>query len=104
MAEFHPVLRTWISGRDDARIACRLSTTGSGGVTLAELLEHLSDVASDVPDHLVTLHFATVAWEDSPTDDERRAREESRRRHHERHLAWEREKYEQLRAKFENDQ
>jgi hypothetical protein len=72
-----------------------------GRGSLAELVDHLAQVAPGVSLDEVTVGGCAVMWQRPATPEELAAWAEWQRLREERHDQWERETYARLRAKFE---
>jgi hypothetical protein len=96
---FRAIRRSFITKDNDDQRACYMAVDGR--VSIPDLIAHLEAVAPGTPIEAFGLNFATVAWVDEATEDERRDRAAWRAEWAERHEQWERETYERLRLKFE---
>lgn len=92
-------LTSWATREKDSPIHCYLGMKHR--VTLQELIDHFNEHYPDVDVATLELNWSTVVWERPPTEEELADRAERQRRHDERHAAWERRMYAELKAKFE---
>lgn len=91
--------RSWISHDNDSDVSVYI--TMEHRITVQEFLDYMAQQHPEVDLAQAQLNFATVRWVDRPTERELATREEWRTRQAERHEAWERKIYAELKAKFE---
>jgi hypothetical protein len=93
-----PIHYSWTSNRVDARRTAYLPMEGR--MSLAELVEHLAELAPGVPPEDIGVNWATVTWERDATPEERAEREARATEHRRRTEEWERAKLVELTAKY----
>ena len=98
---FDKPIRTWISKSDDSQMHCYLGMKGR--VPLGELIAHFAEKYPHVDPMTIELNYATATWSEPPTPEDIAQREANRLRHDERQERWERETYDRLKLKYEDD-
>lgn len=94
-----PSSRSWKTKDDDSQMRCYLGMEGR--VTVRELISHFEEKYPHVDPMHLELNYATVAWDEPPTDDDIAKREANIVWRNERQEAWETSMYAKLKAKFE---
>jgi len=91
--------RIWATKADDSWMSCYLGMQHR--ITLRELVDHFAEHYPHVDPLTLSLNFTTVKWSEPPTEADLAARAANRARNAERHEAWQRKAYAELKAKFE---
>ena len=89
---------SWQSDDNDIRTAYMAV---DGRMSIAELIEHMKNVAPGVDIADIHVNWATVVWSRPATKEELTIRRQAQARWEARHEAWERETYARLKAKYE---
>lgn len=97
MSKLREIRWTWASKDSNVRNGYLAM---DGRMTLAELIERMTEVAPGVPLEEININWATVVWSRPATPEEEAERAEQRRRHDQRREAWELETLDRLLAKY----
>jgi hypothetical protein len=97
MGEPREIRWSWASKENDLRTGYMAV---DGRMSIAELIEHMREVAPGVALGDIQINWATCVWSRDATPEEVAQRREAERRWEARHEAWERETYARLLKKF----
>jgi hypothetical protein len=97
MGEPREIRWSWESKDNDTRVGYMAM---EGRMSIAELIEHMRDVAPGVDPADVRVNWATVVWSRPATGEELAQRRRAQERHDARHEEWERKTLARLTEKY----